>query len=300
MPGMAVLLSQAINRDAIPPYLTKLLGKASKVEQRISLSRSLFNHFSDKPVTSSDLPLCDLNASGQMIIQADPCYLHADRDRLLLFAKGLTLTEQESEELIGEIQPLLSDFGALNAVSPTDWQLSLKQRPEIEFSALDEVEGKSVDAFLPTGTARREWVGLWNEIQMQLYNADLNQHRIASGQLPVNSVWFWGMGAFEATQTQWQSVSGKSALLKQLAATNQLSVQQGDMPLSWPKGKHLYLLDEIDTESDWQGKLLELDNTVFAALWQQLSKASINTLTLQVPKFADYRITPLRRWQFWK
>ncbi len=304
MPGMAAILSQDINRSTIPPYLAKLISKATQIEQPIGLSRHLFNHFSDSPLTGSDLPICDLSPipkpTQAITIKADPCYLHADRDRLLLFAKGITLTEQESAELIGEIEPLLSELGELKLINPNSWQLELKQMPDIQFSALEEVEGKGVDAYLPVGEDRRQWLTLWNEIQMQLYNADLNQHRMASQQVPVNSVWFWGMGNFVPTQTTWASVSGNAELLAKLAATNPSARYQNEPTKSWSNGKHLWLLDEIDTESDWQATLQDLDKMVFEPLWQQLSKVAIDKVILQVPQFAEYHITPLSRWRFWK
>jgi hypothetical protein len=235
-----------------------------------------------------------------MTIKADPCYLHADRDRLLLFAKGITLTEQESAELIGEIQPLLSEVGELELREANSWQLKLKQVPDIQFSALEEVEGKGVDPYLPVGEDRRQWLSLWNEIQMQLYNADLNQHRIASQQLPINSVWFWGMGDFVPTQSAWGTVSGTSELLAQLVATNSSANYQTEAPKAWPSGKNLRLLKEVDTESDWQTTLQDLDRTVFEPLWQELSKAAIDKVILQIPQFAEYHITPYSRWRFWR
>jgi hypothetical protein len=299
MPGLATVLSQEINKATIPTYLTKLINKAKRYDKAIGLSRTLFNHFNDNPLTGRDLPIGDLLSTKQPIIKADPCYLHADRDRLLLFAKGLTITEQESAELIDEIQPLLAEMGDLRQASPTDWQLALKQTPDIQFSAIEEVEGKGVDSYLPVGQDRKQWLTLWNEIQMQLYQADLNQHRIASQQLPINSVWFWGMGTFSPTSEKWVSLSGKSHLLSELAAKTQ-SLVQTEPPSTWSAGEHLWLLEGLDTESDWQATLQALDKTVFEPLWKQVSKAKIDQLIIQIPDFAEYHITSFSRWQFWR
>src|SRR5690606_8825931 len=47
---------------------------------------------------------------------------------------------------------------------------------------------------------------LMNEIQMQLHECDINDLRASRGELPVNSVWFWGVGNvpanFIGTQTE--------------------------------------------------------------------------------------------------
>lgn len=300
LPGLARILSQDINRAIIPTYLTKLISKATRIERPIGLSRCLFNHFSERPLTASDLPICDLSPTKAITVKVDPCYLHADRDRLLLFAKGIKLTEQESTELIDEIQPLMSDLGTLKQVKPNSWQLELKQAPDIQFSALTEVEGRGVDGFLPIGKDRKQWISLWNEVQMQLYNADLNQHRIASQQVPVNSIWFWGMGSFVPSQKPWVSVSGQAGLLTQLASINQAAQQQLKPPAKWSAGQHLWLLDEVDIESDWQLSLESLDKEVFEGIWQKLSKAAIDKVIIQIPDYAEYHITPLSRWRFWK
>lgn len=299
LPGLASILSQDINRAIIPTYFTKLIGKAMRIEHPIGLSRSLFNHFSDKPLTGSDLPVCDLSNPKGMMIKADPCYLYADRDRLLLFAKSIKLTEQESAELIDEIQPLLSDIGTLKQLTPESWALELKQKPDIQLSALAEVEGRGVEGFLPVGKDRKKWVSLWNEIQMQLYNSDLNQHRIASQQMPINSLWFWGMGSFLSTNKRWATISGQSTLLSQLATINHADYYQITPPAKWSVGQNLWLLDEVDIESDWQGGLDKWDKTIFEPIWQQLSKASIDKVILQIPDYAEYHITPFRRWRFW-
>jgi hypothetical protein len=305
MPGMAAIVSQAINRDAIPPYLTKLIDKSRLMPKDEGLSRCVFNHFSQTPLVGSDLPMTDIRPGQKQaqgfIIKADPCYLHPDRDRLLLFSKGLDLTEQESVELIAEIQPLLDDLGVLSLQSADSWTLTLAQQPSIDFSALDEVEGKTVESNLPSGEDRRQWLTLWNEIQMQLYNAEVNTRRVDNKQLPINSLWFWGQGSFEPMNDSWTSIKGQSPLLAQLVdKTDQGSqYRANDTLFQFSKGRHLCLLEGLNTELDWQAQLQDLDKNVFEPLWRQLSKTAISKLILQVPDFGEYHLTPLSRWRFW-
>ena len=304
MPGMAAIVAQAINRDAIPPYLTKLIDKSRLIPKETGLSRCVFNHFSQTPIVGRDLPMMAITPGQKeetgFIIKADPCYLHPDRDRLLLFSKGLDLTEQESVELIAEIQPLLDDLGMLSQRSADSWTLTLNQQPSIDFSALDEVEGKTVESNLPSGEDRRQWLTLWNEIQMQLYNADVNTRRVDNKQLPINSLWFWGQGTFEPMKDNWASITGQSALLAQLVDKTGQSSQYSpnDITPQLSKGRHLCLLEALNTELDWQAQLQDLDTNVFEPLWRQLSKMAINKLILQVPGFGEYHLTPLSRWRF--
>jgi len=303
MPGTAAIVSQEINKDALPHYLAKLLGKAKLTPMETGLSSCLFSHFNQSSSLGADLPMVALESEGtsRPTIKIDPCYIHADRDRLLLFSKGLAVSEEESLELISEIAPLLEDIGKIVWQSAESWSLQLSAPTDIQFSALDQVEGKSVDKHLPTGPDKQQWRRLWNEIQMQLYNADVNARRIANKKLPINSVWFWGQGEFTPIQNKWTSVWGQSLLLKQLVdkSGHQAAYQPIDSLPSLSKGQHLGVLTTLDTESDWQSQLQLLDKTVFEPLWKQLSTIKINKLILQVPEFGEYHLTPLRRWQFW-
>ena len=304
MPGLAAIVSQAINREVIPFYMSKIIMKANFMPYETGLSRCLFNHFSEEPLTGTDLPIADLaTARGQeFVIKADPCYLHPDRDRLLLFSKSLDLTEKESAELIKEIQPLLDDLGLMSQQSHKSWTLNLPVKPNIDFYALDEVEGKGVEAYLPSGQDRQQWIRLWNEIQMQLYNSEVNTRRMANNQLPINSIWFWGQGGeFSPMTTSWSSISGQSPLLTKLVERtgHEASYNSSSNSLQFSKGRHLLLLKEVNTELDWQRQLQIMDTKVFEPLWQQISKMAINKLILQVPGFGEYHQTPIRCWQFW-
>ena len=306
LPGLARIVGQQINADTIPSNLAKIIKKSHFESDMTGLARLLFNHFSQTPLTDTDLPVVSLSNYEQMAIKADPCYLHPDRDRLLLFADNLDITKQESAALIAEIQPLLEEFnGQLLPLHADSWLLTLADMPNLTFSALPEVSGKGVDGNLPQGVDQRPWVRLWNEIQMQLYDADINQQRISAGKLPINSVWFWGAGSFIAKENAWDQVQGNDRLLRQL--TQQTGIKLNDK-VDWSgnafrtahKGKYLWVLDELNLEGDWQQQLQQLDDNSLKTLWQQLKKAKISKITLQIPEHGQYYLTPLDVWKFWK
>lgn len=305
-PGLARIVGQQINRNSIPSVLSKIIKKAHFQPDRTSLARLLFNHFSQTPIADTDLPMASLIDPKQQFIKADPCYLHPDRDRLLLFADDLAITEQESSALIAEIQPLLAEFnGELFAQQPDSWLLTLAELPKLTFTALPEVSGKGVDTHLPQGTDQRRWISLWNEIQMQLYDAKVNQQRMLAGKLPINSVWFWGAGTFTAKENTWAQVQGNHQLLKQL--TQRTGVLLNDKQ-DWSAntlnnsntGEQLWVLDELDLDADWPQQLQHVDDTVLNAVWRQLRKAKIAKLTVQIPEHGQYVLTPFDAWKFWK
>ena len=302
LPDLANILEQKINANIIPPYLSKIINKASFQANTIGLTRLLLNHFSQKPITSSDLPIVSVMAGQEGMLRADPCYLHPDRDRLLLFADKLELTTEESVVLIAEIQPLLDDFGVeLVFHQAEQWQLKLKSMPDVAFSALPEVSGKSVDTFLPTGLDRQAWIRLWNEIQMVLYNSDINIQRVNDGKFPINSVWFWGAGKFIAKDSPWATVQGKLPLLTSLTEISHslLHNEPEYSVASLSSGNNLWLLEGIDIEADWQQQLQKLDEQVFMPLWQRCKTTKLAKIRLQVPNRGEYSITSFDSWKFW-
>jgi hypothetical protein len=303
LPGLARVLDQQINSSVIPEYLSRIIAKSQLHHDPTGLTRLLFNHFSQTQIKGSDLPVANLLSASTSVLCADPCYLHPDRDRLLLFTQSMALTVEESTALIAEIQPLLDEFGGeLVCHTPDNWLLNLQIMPDLTFNALAEVNGKAVDDFLPKGTDQQNWIRLWNEIQMQLYDSEVNQQRISEGKLPINSIWFWGAGTFIANKKSWQQVQGQLPLLNDLAQHSAISLNNNpDWSIaSLFSGKHLWVLDEIDIESNWQQQLQQVDQQILQPLWQNLRMAKMTSIELQIPNRGSYLITPTDCWKFWK
>lgn len=303
LPGLAAILEQKINASVIPPYLAKVISKAQFQQDLTGLSRLLFSHFSESPLTGSDLPIAHLEQENTNTLRADPCYLHADRDRLLLFADNSELSYDESAALIAEIQPLFDEFGGeLIQSRPDNWILKMQTMPDLNFSALPEVTGKGVESYLPKGSEQQDWIRLWNEVQMKLYASELNQRRSDEGKLAINSVWFWGAGTFICKESPWTRIQGQSSLLKQLADRSQCPLEKNSdySVASLSTGKHLWLVDEIVIEEDWLQQLQVFDDTVLKPLWQHCRQAKLTTIQLQIPDHGSYQLTPLDCWKFWK
>ena len=301
IPGLEGILQQQINKQIIPEFLTKLSNKSHFTLDKTGLERLLMNHFSEQVLNDSDLPIASLRTTNTTTLCADPCYLHADLDRVLLFNDDLALTDEESTALIAEIQPLLTEFGGeLSQYQADKWLLNLETMPDLSFSALPDVNGRSVDKFLPVGADRRDWIRLWNEIQMQLHNAEINQQRLAEGKLAINSLWFWGAGVFKAKQKAWQSVQGNHSLLQQLSQESATNLVDNDFDISvLSSGSHLWLMNKIDIESDWQRQLQQLDEQILKPVWKKLRKAKLNHVCLQIPQYGQYYLTPFDSWKFW-
>lgn len=298
LPGWAVLLEREINRAMMPNYLGKIIKKSSSQAEPAGLTRLLMRLLSQAELSATDLPMAHWLTGQHNTILADPCYLYPDRDRLLLFAKGMVLTNEESEQLIAEIQPLLDGIGQLSVLNESQWLLSLSQQDDVYFTAIEDAEGRSVDAHLPIGKDRRQWVTLWNEIQMQLYQSEVNQQRLQRQQQPINSVWFWGAGDEAIHNASWDKIIGQHPILTTLLQSQKEKVQPLTSLNMMEKGRQLIVLPELDLEKDWQQQITAWDETVFKPLWQRLSMFSCQQVNCVLPQLVSYHITPKQRW--WK
>lgn len=297
-PGLATILQQKINANILPQSLKKIITTARFEVDNSNLSCLLFNYFSETP---SDLPYIQLLAPQTLALCATPCYLHADRDRLLLFSNEQPLSEQEGSDLINELQELFVEFDTeLIRHQSGEFLLQLNTVPNITFCALADVDGKAVTHYLPEGEDKSNWIRLWNEIQMKLYESVFNQQREAAGKMPINSLWFWGMGEFKDKQGYWQSVQGTVLMLKQLAQASAmpLNATNNNSIKSLEAGRHLQVLDGLDLEADWQQQLEQWVQTILQPAWQQCRNAQISQLELVVPEYGKYTLTPLTSWKF--
>lgn len=301
--GLAPVISQEINRSLLPDSLQTLCFKAQFTAIDSRLERLLLTMFSQRPLQQSDLPFVDLWDLGKGHIKADPCYLHADRDKLVLFADNLALTHDEAEAFIAEIQPLLTDFGmTLRQQTQENWYIETESNTEINFTALPDVKQKNIDSFLPEGHDRTFWLKLWNEIQMLLHNSPLNQQRLAANKLPINSLWFWGQGQLESKHNAFTHVYGDNTLLSQLAikstchyhADNTLNTD-----FNQQTGKALYLLEALDLEANIEAQLQQLEKRYFAPLLKAINKRQVSKVSLYIPEFGYYQLAAKPKWKFW-
>lgn len=297
-PGLATVM-QEINQSLVPEDLQKLLKKANFTVSDNSFEHDLIQLFSTNMLSGPDLPTAQLRNPGQLSLCADPCYLHADRDRLLLFPIN-DLTMEEGTLLRESIQPLLNDFDA--QLVPNDlnhWSICLETMPDIALTAMPSLIGKSVASALPRGAEQNDWLRLSNEIQMVLFEHPVNQQRQSAGKLPVNSLWFWGKADWQPQANTWKQLYGDAALLKSLASATSTSLQ----PMSeWKSentmtGQQLLVFPELDIQSNWPQRLEQNTTQHILPLLHKLRRYQIRQLRLIIPQHGQY---VWRCWDVWK
>ncbi len=140
-------------------------------------------------------------------LRADPVWLEADRDRVVL-RDLVSLDAAQARVLVTLLNEHLSAEGLhIEAVSPRRWYLRMQdeQARALQTWPPYRALGQDIHPFMPAGPAGGRWRRLLNEIQMLLHECPVNAARREAGQPPVNSVWFWGGGGSSraaAGQTQ--------------------------------------------------------------------------------------------------
>lgn len=295
----AALFANELNRALFPASLKQYIKKARFSADASGYQRHLLQLFCGQAITTPDLPIASLRGGKAQSLCADPCYLHPDRDRLLLFSQGLDLTLDEARGIAELVQPLLAEFNAsLHIQSAEQWLLELDSLPEVEFSAMEGLHGLPVSDFLPRGPQSEDWIRLWNEIQMLLFDSDVNQRREAAGKVPVNSLWFWGMGTMPSWR-QWPLVSGQEAMLQTLASASESGFEPDINRFDAIHHKPALKVLSIDIEQDMQAQLQQLNDDWLAPAWSALKKWQLRELELIVPDWGVYTLTPWNSWRIW-
>lgn len=302
-PSAAQILDSPIAKAGLDPVNLKWLESATFTHHDDSLERLLLRQFVQLDNNSADLPMAALRQPQQAAICADPCYLHPDQTRLRLFAQPVNLSLSEAEALVDSLQSLFADHNAVLSIeSAMHWTLSLPELPQLECQALPDMEGRAVDPMtMLNGQDKAQWLSLWNSVQMTLFEHPVNQQREAAGQLPVNSLWFWGLGRTDFHPSPWRCVYGNQSLLGQLAKqagvqhqTDLWSLQQWS---SMPAGKYLWLADELDQDVT---KAIDQLNKQLSEMRRQLRARQISELIWLIPHYGCYRFAARQWWQIWR
>ncbi len=133
---------------------------------------------------------------------ADPVYLEARLDHLCVHALQ-DVSTPETEDLFRYLQATLAADGsyAFHQVDSSGYLRREEAMATMQVSAT-AAHGHSPDAYRLEGPAPALHDALQSELQMCLHECDFNRQRATGGQLPVNSLWFWGGGVAPGRRTQ--------------------------------------------------------------------------------------------------
>ena len=132
---------------------------------------------------------------------ATPVHLILGRDNFVLADLAmLSISDDEADALIASLNAHFShpDFylkGFNLYRSGNVWFLGLDADPQIATSNIHAVINKDISPFMPAGKGALAWANWQNELQMLLFSHPVNMAREARGELPINSLWCYGLAA---------------------------------------------------------------------------------------------------------
>lgn len=217
------------------------------------------------------------DAGDHAWLRADPAHVRADMTGARLMAWGnLGIDDESARRFLTALRPIFEEAGLeMSATAPDGWFLRLPSGTSLPAFALPE-QALGADLFehLPPGESGRRWRTLMSECQVILHNHPANDQRVARGQLPVNSVWFWGGGVLpESITTQVGSVDSADPELQAFFARCTPAATGS-------------ILRDLRHVRDW------------SQVEEQL--APIADVTLDFADGARWLLQPMQGWRFWR
>ena len=294
---------------ARPRALELLLTRARRTPADTDIDRLLCRLFDVTLRPAADVPIAPVTyaldhgeAAQGYCLRADPVHAVADRDVLrMLDPSTISLVASEAQELIATLNAHFSQDGLqFIAPHPARWYLVLPADPLLRTHPLAQLAGASLHDYLPFGVNGKRWQGYLNEIQMLLHEHPVNNAREARGELPVNSVWFWGGGYLPSlAQKKWAQVWSDAVVALGLAKLSH--VPRMGVPADariWlnaatTPGDHLLVLPAVTSED-----LADMEADWFVPLYEALKNRRLQRLTLHFLNGAAYSVDAagLRRW----
>jgi len=306
-----------IRQDLRPQMLEKLLARAyHEPWPHQDRTSSLFALFG-LPMMPQ-LPVAALtrlyevgDSDAHIWLRADPVYLRADRDHVLLFDadSALSISQEEANALVNELnQFYAAEPYQFSAPTPTHWYLRLEQSPDVQFTSLLNTLGKDIHAAMPVGAEAMTWRALLNEVQMLMHQSPVNAEREARHELPINSLWFWGLGALPAAPApRWQRIWSDNPLARGLARLTE--VPWAALPphaiectsAMHTPGEYLAsILPPAGDVVDWTAWLAHLEDHWFIPLFDALKKRQLDSLICYPGDGRAFCITHSRVRHWWR
>ncbi len=320
VPGLFDAEYEAQGRESELPALEVILARAkSRAINEIPYTASLCDLFQCEYGSDEDIPMA---AIGRLIdgeqkpegywMRADPVHLHADQKSLnLVDVNNLALTQHDALALAASVRRSFTDQGwELEVPVPGRWYVKLNDKPLIKTSEIYSVIGRNIQEFMPVGEHASTWHRLMNEVQIQLHNADINRLRAERGELPVNSLWFWGCGKLpgllERRWTRVYSDDNSTMGLSMLSNTPCLPLPADSSEIleqDTGRANILVVMSDFQTTMLQRGqarqRLLQFEKNWCSKLVDGLTKGRVNELRV-LTRRREYSLGKPGFWKFWR
>jgi hypothetical protein len=189
---------------------------------------------------------------------ATPVHYVAEMSNVRLPADGmLALRACEAEALAVDFNRVWSDAGIRMLSSRSANIFCLFEQPvEVATRDPEDLLDRLIDEYLPTGAAAWRLRQLMSEIEMWLFEHDVNRMRTAAAAKSVSGLWLWGGGpALRSLPAVHGWAAGNDPLFKALAGNSKSSPsgRSGVVVVAEEPGTEAWR----DIESRWLGRALE-------------------------------------------
>lgn len=194
VPGLLNLPQHEINRAGLiesTPCLHRLLRFAKQVPNTVyDIDEILIHRLGLK---QGALPYAyALNITQDSLqVLFKPVYLKSDINNAIVYP--VDDYEGDIDLVINDLSDFFKADCSLETLGDNNWLMTLHHcQPPIEIPHYLTATGKKVTHYLQQSKSNLEWFKLFNEMQMFLFQHDVNQNRTNAGLPMINSLWCWG------------------------------------------------------------------------------------------------------------
>ena len=161
----------------------------------LALESSPKESFTGLPMAQAQDLSGERRAERLLLFQA--VHLHPDlHDAIIVPIEKTRQNLEDISLLINDLEHLFKVDFDIEAVADGQFLMELHGfDAPLHYPHLLSVLGKAANPYIEQSGFNLDWYKLLNEMQMFLHQHDINQARLRSGLLPINSLWFWGGGA---------------------------------------------------------------------------------------------------------
>jgi hypothetical protein len=198
LPGLLNLPAHELNLDELArstPILHKLLRFAERVNSSITdFDEILIQRLG---LQQRALPYAHAinskNEGQQLLIK--PIHLKADINNAIVIP---VTNSDQLDIIINELKEFFKEDCKVELLPDKSWIMTLLNcQPITETPHYLSALGKKVTHYLDQAKTNLPWFKLFNEMQMFLYQHEINQQRQIDGLPMINSLWCWGADHYE-------------------------------------------------------------------------------------------------------
>ena len=304
------------------PALEMLLSRGSSESIKTGGDSAIFSEIALENVTYAQQRLAGEeqlpadNDSGFWYC-ADPVYLKADRDQVLLsHPASVQIQDSEADALISAFNQLFREDG-IQLWRPSTgkgrterWYLRAEQTWQLTTTPLDKSEGRSIRELMPQGDDALRWSKVIAELEMLFFGHSVNQRRSERGEPLISSVWLWGEHKQSCPlHVEWDVLVGQHPLLKglnRMRGTPLLEVTPSFDELIEYTGNGLMIIDGLSGLQRSGGYhdiavlLQDLEQRLFAPALAALRQGRLKELRIQPANGSIYTIRRSNLMRFWR